>query len=108
MSISILEACKKRKRRPKLFGFHTFADPGCPINPTSHFSDNIRVFLRECAEVEDYNFHGMPIWCTLLVNENRGFVVPVYTVEESVKDSAKPFCDQCRCTGESWNRGFYL
>ncbi|CBI33452.3 hypothetical protein VitviT2T_021569 [Vitis vinifera] len=104
MSIPILEACKKRKRRPKLFGFHTFADPGCPINPTSHFCDNIRIFLRECAELEDYNVDGMPTWCTLLVNENRGFVVPVYTIEESVKYAAKPFCDHCRCTG--WSNHF--
>ena len=101
MSIPILEACRKRKRRPKLFGFHTFADPGCPINPSGPFRDNIRVFLQECAEIEDYNVDGMPTWCTLLVHENRNFVVPLYTIEESVKNSLRPFCDQCRCTGEA-------
>lgn len=47
------------------------------------FRDNIRVFLQECAELEDYNVEGMPIWCTLLVHENRGFVVSFYTIEES-------------------------
>ncbi|KAK2634920.1 hypothetical protein Ddye_029712 [Dipteronia dyeriana] len=65
MSIPILEACRKRKRRPKLFGFHTFANPGCPINPSGQFCDNMRVFLQECAEIEDYNVDGMPTWCTL-------------------------------------------
>lgn len=75
--IPILEACRKRKRRPKLFGFHTFANPGCPINPSGPFRDNMRVFLQECAEIEDYNVDGMPTWCTLLVHENRNFVVPL-------------------------------
>ncbi|KAM7460027.1 hypothetical protein LguiA_035957 [Lonicera macranthoides] len=101
MSIPILEACRKRKRRPKFFGFHTFADPGCPINPSGPFRDNIRLFLQECAEIEDYNVDGMPTWCTLLVHENRNFVVPLYTIEESVKSSLRPFRDQCRCTGGS-------
>lgn len=83
MSIPIFEACKKRKRIPKLYGLHSFADPRCPIALSGPFRDNIRVFLQECAELEDYNVEGMPIWCTLLVHENRGFVVSFYTIEES-------------------------
>ncbi|GMN73186.1 hypothetical protein TIFTF001_054289 [Ficus carica] len=44
----------------------------------------------------------MPTWCcTLLVHENRSIVVPLYTIEESVQNSLRPFCDQCRCTGWS-------
>ena len=99
MSISILESCKKRKRRPKLFGFQTFGDPGSPINPTGPFRENIRIFLQQCAEIEDYRIQEMPIWCTLLVHENKSFVVPLYTIEEDVKLSPKPYCDQCRCSG---------
>ncbi|KAA8547684.1 hypothetical protein F0562_004113 [Nyssa sinensis] len=104
MSIPIFEACKKRKRTPKLYGLHTFADPGCPIAPSGPFRENIRVFLQECTELEDYNVEGMPIWCTLLVHENRGFVFPLYTIEESAKHSLRPFCDYCRCTG--WSNHF--
>lgn len=99
MPISILEACKKRKRKPKLYGFHTFGDPGCPINVTGPFRDNIRIFLRECADLEEYSLEKMSIWCTLLVKENTGFVLPLYTIEEKVDHSLRPFCDHCRCAG---------
>nr|DAD35830.1 TPA_asm: hypothetical protein HUJ06_006470 [Nelumbo nucifera] len=100
MAITVLDACKKRKRKPKLYGFHTFADPGCPIILTGPFRDNIRSFIEECGEIEDYNVEGMPTWSTLLVNENNGVVVPLYTIEESVKHSLHPFCDHCRCVGK--------
>ncbi|CAN6572720.1 unnamed protein product [Malus baccata var. baccata] len=40
----------------------------------------------------------MPIWCTLLVHDNRSMVVPLYTIEEDVKTSEEPFCDQSRPT----------
>lgn len=99
MSIPILEACRKRKRRPKLYGFHSFGNPGYPINPIGPFRDNVRVFLQNCAELEEYNIQGMPIWCTLLVHENRSLVIPLYTIEEDVEQSPRPYCDQCRCTG---------
>ncbi|KAL5743540.1 hypothetical protein ACOSQ2_026656 [Xanthoceras sorbifolium] len=104
MSISILEACRKRKRRPKIYGFHTFADSGCPISPAGPFRDNVRMFLQECAELEDYNLEGMPIWCTLLVHETLSFVVPLYTIEEDVRSSNEPYCDQCRSSG--WSKHF--
>ncbi|XP_010278538.1 PREDICTED: PHD finger protein MALE MEIOCYTE DEATH 1-like [Nelumbo nucifera] len=104
MAITVLDACKKRKRKPKLYGFHTFADPGCPIILTGPFRDNIRSFIEECGEIEDYNVEGMPTWSTLLVNENNGVVVPLYTIEESVKHSLHPFCDHCRCVG--WSHHF--
>lgn len=101
MSIPIFEACKKRKRIPKLYGLHSFADPRCCSLWSLSRQHNIRVFLQECAELEDYNVEGMPIWCTLLVHENRGFFVSFYTIEESAKHSLRPFCDQCRCTGKA-------
>ncbi|GMH19226.1 hypothetical protein Nepgr_021067 [Nepenthes gracilis] len=99
MLIPLLETCKKRKRKPKLYAFHTFCDPRCPINPSGPFRDNIRFFIQECADVEDYHVNEMPVWCTLLVQENRGIVVPLYTVEETVTHSKQPFCDHCRCAG---------
>lgn len=99
MSISILEASKKRKRKPKLFGFHTFLDSGNPISPIGAFRDNVRLFLAECGDLEDYNVEGMPIWSTLLAYEDSSFVFPLYTIEENVKHSSHPYCDQCRCTG---------
>ncbi|KAK9902436.1 hypothetical protein M0R45_001675 [Rubus argutus] len=104
MSIPTLEACKKRKRRPKVYGFHSFGEPGYPIRPLGPFRDNIRLFLQECAELENYSVQGMPIWCTLLVHDNRSLVVPLYTIEENVKNSDNPFCDYCRCTG--WSNHF--
>nr|XP_023897065.1 PHD finger protein MALE MEIOCYTE DEATH 1-like [Quercus suber]POE55257.1 phd finger protein male meiocyte death 1 [Quercus suber] len=104
MSIPILEACKKRKRRPQLYGFHSFGDPGCPIDPKGAFRDNIRVFLQQCAELDDNNVQGMPAWCTLLVHETRSFIVPLYTIEEDVKHSPRPYCDHCRCAG--WSNHF--
>lgn len=104
MSIPILETCRKRKRRPKLFGLHTFAEPGsgCPaVNTTGcPFRDNIRAFLKQCAEPEDYCVKGMPIWCTLLSHDKTSVVIPLYTIKEDVNtDSPNPFCDHCRCTG---------
>lgn len=102
MSLPILKTCKMRNRAPKLFGLNAFCDPGCPINPTGAFRDNMRVFLQECAEIEDYNIDTMSVWCTLLVQENKGVVLPLYTIEEHVKFSKQPFCDHCRCSGNLW------
>ncbi|XP_015869864.3 PHD finger protein MALE MEIOCYTE DEATH 1 [Ziziphus jujuba] len=103
-SIPILDACRKRKRKPKLYGFQSFADADCPISSAGTFRDNIRVFLQECAAQEDYSVQGMPIWCTLLVHKSRSLVVPLYTIEENVKYSQRPYCDYCRCTG--WSNHF--
>ena len=113
MSISILEAFKKRKRRPQLYGFHTFGDPGCPINPKGAFRDNIQVLLQHCAELDDSNVQGMQTWCTLLLHETRSCIVPLFTIEEKVKCSTRPYCDHCRCTGLSlhflsWLHCFFI
>ncbi|KAI9118184.1 hypothetical protein K1719_010516 [Acacia pycnantha] len=101
MSFSLLEACKKRKRLPKVFRFHSFADPGCPISPNGPFRDNIRLFLQECGELEDFQIQGMPLWTTGLIHEKSNCVTPLYTIEENVCHSSHPFCDHCRCAGWS-------
>ncbi|XP_057527229.1 PHD finger protein MALE MEIOCYTE DEATH 1 [Amaranthus tricolor] len=101
MSLPILKTLKKKKRAPKLFNLNTFCDPGCPIQPNGAFRDNVREFLQECAEIEDYKLNSMNVWCTLLVHESRHLVIPLYTIEEDVKLSKNPFCDLCRCTGWS-------
>ncbi|KAL6001238.1 hypothetical protein ACLOJK_006970 [Asimina triloba] len=101
---TIFEECKKLKRQIKAYAFHAFAAAGCPESFTGPFRENIRAFLRECAEIESYNLQGMPTWCTLLVDEATGVAVPLYYVEENVKHSAYPFCDYCRCVG--WSHHF--
>ncbi|XP_076912282.1 PHD finger protein MALE MEIOCYTE DEATH 1 [Bidens hawaiensis] len=97
-----------RKRKvtsaAKYYGLQSFLQPGCSISPSGPFRDNVRVFLQECCQIEDYNVEGMPIWCTFLFHENRGFVLPLYTIEECVKNSIQPLCDHCRCSG--WSHHF--
>ncbi|CAH9138970.1 unnamed protein product [Cuscuta epithymum] len=96
----ILEAHKKPKKAPKFFGLATFADPGCPISPTGPFFENVRFFLQQCAELEDYEVEGMPVWVTFLVHESRGFAAPLYTIEEAVQSSAAhQVCNHCRYAG---------
>ncbi|KZV49766.1 PHD finger protein MALE MEIOCYTE DEATH 1 [Dorcoceras hygrometricum] len=92
------------KNPKKFYGFHTFAEPGCPVSLSGAFRDNIRHFLRECAVLEDYDMEGMPVWRTFLVYESKGVVLPLFTVEENVKHSDSPFCDYCRCAG--WSNHF--
>ncbi|KAG2710804.1 hypothetical protein I3760_04G046800 [Carya illinoinensis] len=60
------------------------------------FCNNIRVFLQECGQLHDVVVKGMPAWCTLLVHDTRKFLVPLYTIEENVVCSPKPYCDHCR------------
>ncbi|XP_027333697.1 PHD finger protein MALE MEIOCYTE DEATH 1 [Abrus precatorius] len=101
MSFSLIEACKKRKRWPKIFRLHSFGDPGCPISPTGSFRDNVRFFLQEAGELEDYDVLGNPLWCTLLIHDKTNLMAPLYTLEEHVYHSSHPFCDHCRCVGWS-------
>ncbi|XP_009789304.1 PHD finger protein MALE MEIOCYTE DEATH 1 [Nicotiana sylvestris] len=105
MSTKIFEAYKKSKRTPNFYGFHSFLDPGCPIKPTGPFRDNVRYFLQQCAELEEYTVEGMQIWSTFLVHKNRGVAIPLYTIEENVKNNdSRSFCDHCRCAG--WSHHF--
>ncbi|XP_061352574.1 PHD finger protein MALE MEIOCYTE DEATH 1-like [Gastrolobium bilobum] len=101
MSSSLI--CRKRKRCPKVFRFHSFADHGCPIAPSGPFRDNVRLFLQEAAQPQDYTLSGNPLWCTLLIlnRDNTNLTAPLYTIEEDVNRSSNPFCDHCRCVGWS-------
>ncbi|KAF9587023.1 hypothetical protein IFM89_039709 [Coptis chinensis] len=98
---------KKRKRNPnsKMYGFKTFADPGCPVFLSGGtFKENVQTLLRECGTIEEFTVHGMPTWSTSLVHHNNSHnvLVPLYTIEESVdQHSSNPFCDHCRCIGWS-------
>ncbi|CAH2077403.1 unnamed protein product [Thlaspi arvense] len=84
MPVPIIEACRKRKREPKLYNLQRFGQEEFPISRNGTFRDNIRGFLREFAEVEEYCIRGMPVWCTLLSHETKNSVIPLYTVEEDV------------------------
>nr|XP_043625396.1 PHD finger protein MALE MEIOCYTE DEATH 1 [Erigeron canadensis] len=100
----MLQEVKKRKEKAaKCYGLESFLQPGCPISVSGPFRDNVRLFLEECGQVEDYSVEGMPIWCTLLVHENRGFTLPLYTIEECVNNSLQPLCDHCKYSGWSHN-----
>ncbi|PNX95928.1 PHD finger protein male meiocyte death 1-like [Trifolium pratense] len=101
MSFSTIDVCKKRKRWPKIFRLQSFADPGCPIAPSGSFRENVRLFLQEAGELEDYTVMGNPLWCTFLNHEKSNLMVPFYTLEEQVYNSSHPFCDHCRCVGWS-------
>ncbi|KAL0908708.1 hypothetical protein M5K25_023214 [Dendrobium thyrsiflorum] len=100
-SAVILDPTAKRKQRSKIYGLRTFMDPGCPTYFFGAFRDNIREFLRQCSDVEQRSTEGMPTWCTLLVDEKTGVLIPLYTVEECVRRSRHPFCEYCRCCGWS-------
>ncbi|KAK4804269.1 hypothetical protein SAY86_004086 [Trapa natans] len=104
MSIPILQSCRKRKHRPRLFSFHTFGHLGCPIRPAAAFRDNIQLFLQECTMPEDYSLDGMTVGCTLLMHEKRSIVVPFYTIQENVEESSRSFCQHCRLIG--WSNHF--
>ncbi|CAI9110381.1 OLC1v1010390C1 [Oldenlandia corymbosa var. corymbosa] len=105
MSIRSFQPLRKGKGFPKYSGFHTFADSSFPISPNASFRDNIRIALHQFAELEENLVNGHRIWCSFLVHEGGGFVVPLYTIEELVKSSSpESFCDHCRCAG--WSHHF--
>ncbi|KAG5052914.1 hypothetical protein JHK87_005112 [Glycine soja] len=107
MSFALIEACKKRKRLPKFFRFNSFGDPGVvPIARSGPFRDNVRVFLQEAGDLEDYTVSGNPLWCILLIHDNSYAMAPLYTIEEHVDHSSHPFCDHCRCVGSFPNFAF--
>lgn len=99
--LPIIETCRKRKRRPSVYSLQRLGEEEFPISRSGSFRDNVRVFLREFAEVEEYNVRGSPVWCTLLNHEAKSSVIPLYVIEEDVVRSSEPYCDHCRCTGSS-------
>ncbi|CAM8954704.1 unnamed protein product [Rhodiola kirilowii] len=101
--VPLQEACGKRKRNPKIFAFHTFAST---LSLSGAFRSNVKDYLNQCAEKEDYDvLLSMPVWCTLLLHHPDNRILPLYTVEESVASSPRtPFCDLCRSSG--WSNHF--
>ncbi|KAL8141952.1 hypothetical protein V2J09_014984 [Rumex salicifolius] len=105
MPNSLPNAGKKRKRSSKIFSFQSFCYQDCPVISSESFRERIRVFLRECAEIEESNVGAMSVWSTILVLENKGgLFIPLYTFEETVRNSNQPYCDHCRCCG--WSHHF--
>ncbi|KAF8010046.1 hypothetical protein BT93_J0881 [Corymbia citriodora subsp. variegata] len=104
MSLPFLQACGKRKRCAEIFDFSDFCNPGYPISPTGPFRDNVRLFLRECGVPWDPAASDLPVWCTLLMHEKTGVVVPLYTVQETMTPSSASFCDHCRFAG--WGKHY--
>lgn len=82
-----------------MYSLHRLGEEEFPVSRSGSFRDNVRVFLRDFAEVEDYSIRGSPVWCTLLSHEAKSSVIPLYTIEEDVVRSSEPYCDHCRCTG---------
>ncbi|CAM6099164.1 unnamed protein product [Calypogeia fissa] len=96
------DRARKRRRGERLFGIHTFGDPGCPSDYDRPFRDNIKAFLDECAEPELYNIEGMPAWSIALEESDiHGPQVSLLVIEEGMRDSLHPHCDHCRCIGWS-------
>lgn len=102
-TVVISDPASKRRRSSKIYGVRTFMDPGCPTDFSGTFRDNVRRFVRECADVEERAAVGMPTWSTMLVDEKSGAVVPLYTVEECIRRSPPTLCDHCRRNGEITN-----
>ncbi|EFJ31081.1 hypothetical protein SELMODRAFT_31178, partial [Selaginella moellendorffii] len=93
----------KKRRAERVFGIHTFGDPGCPADYDGAFRDNIRAFLSDCAEMEPYTVEGMPTW-SLLLEDDRNLSsgrLNLLIMEESTANSMHPHCDHCRCIGWS-------
>nr|XP_016459026.1 PREDICTED: PHD finger protein At2g01810-like [Nicotiana tabacum] len=98
-SSTIIEACKSRKRNRKPFVFETFATGNSIDGFSGPFKDNIRMFLQEFSNIEDYTVSGFPIWSTWLISNSTGAVFPLYTIEETTQHSLQPFCDHCKFFG---------
>ncbi|KAJ7527944.1 hypothetical protein O6H91_16G077100 [Diphasiastrum complanatum] len=92
---------RKRRRGERLYGVHTYGDPGCPADYDGPFRDNVRAFLNESAEFEPYSVEGMPIWSISLQEDKHAARISLLIIEESLEDSLHPHCEHCRCIGWS-------
>uniref|UniRef100_A0A6N2NLL5 Zinc finger PHD-type domain-containing protein n=1 Tax=Salix viminalis TaxID=40686 RepID=A0A6N2NLL5_SALVM len=111
ITTTIFEACsEKRKGSPFISTFNNSTSPPPPPIPpmplhSGAFRDNIRGFVKHCAEIEDYTVGHNPVWCALLLSESTGVVFPLYVLEENIHSShPRPLCDRCRCIG--WSHHF--
>lgn len=95
MAPSVIEACKSRKRKRRVWGI---GSSGSGLN--GPFRENIKMFLQEYGEFEKYSVCGMPVWSTLVVSEtNEEPVFRLFVVEEFVLHSLNPFCNHCKFIG---------
>ncbi|XP_010424952.1 PREDICTED: PHD finger protein At2g01810-like [Camelina sativa] len=107
MGITVYDAaCTATTKTPKFLLFNDYAttipSPSPPplLNLSETFRDNIRSFLRDNAEIEDYTIDGNTVSCILLASQASGVVFPLYILEELISDSSpNPLCDSCRCVG---------
>eukprot|EP00897_Mesotaenium_endlicherianum_P007267 jgi/Mesen1/6569/ME000336S05789 len=79
----------------------SFGELGSCADYDGAYRDNIRAFLAERCELEEFGLGSLPRW-SLLLEDARGTQVPLFIVEESA--SAQPqsaHCDHCRCIGWS-------
>ncbi|XP_074375999.1 PHD finger protein At2g01810-like [Apium graveolens] len=101
MASRVIEACKSRKRKRRVWGFKSFG-PGL----NGGFRENMKVFLSEFMEVEKYGACGLPVWSCLVGNESdfKG-VFKFFVVEEMMaQHSSLPFCNHCKFIG--WGHHF--
>ncbi|KAL7149567.1 hypothetical protein ABFS83_05G050000 [Erythranthe nasuta] len=95
---------RNRVNSKKLFEFDNFAVPNSMKKTLAGaFRDNVRVFLQNFAEIEEYTVGEMTVWSTLLFSQDEG-VFPLYTVEETAESSPDPFCNHCEAAG--WGHHF--
>ena len=81
------------------YGFNKFLDNTWPFFPRS-FRENVRQFLHEYVEMQDYRVKGMVTWCFNLIEAKRGLVIPVYTIEDRAQNGSQP-CHHCHSSGNS-------
>ncbi|KAL4196113.1 hypothetical protein AMTRI_Chr04g244420 [Amborella trichopoda] len=93
----------KPKPTPKpnnIFAFHSFGEPGRPASFSGAFRDNVRDFLAHWAQTLAHEVEGNPAWLVYLALSQET-LIPLYVVEEHVRNSPWPYCDHCRCVGWS-------
>ncbi|MED6162825.1 hypothetical protein PIB30_074128 [Stylosanthes scabra] len=91
-----MEACKKRRRCPKIFSFHPSLNPATPSLPPPHSattSDPSSVSVRSSKTI--YVLQNNPFWGTLLVSDKSNLMAPLFTLEKQVSQFSHLFCDHC-------------
>ncbi|WZZ35863.1 hypothetical protein YC2023_019264 [Brassica napus] len=70
--------------------------------PATPFRDNIRSFLTDYAETQDYTLdrNNTTVSRLFLASQATGVGFPLFVIEEQVSVGCS-FCDFCRCVGWS-------